>query len=172
MGPFGSNIKVSSFVSSGVPIISGAHLKGFTVRECNFNFITEEHAAKLKNSLVFPGDVIFTHAGNVGQVAMVPRRSEYPKYMISQRQFFLRCNESVALPEYVTLYFHTRNGRGALLTNTSQVGVPALAQPSTYLKTLEIPIPSLNTQQKIVQVISGFNKLISTLSLTNDYLAA
>ena len=29
MGPFGSNIKVSTFVESGVPIISGNHLRGY-----------------------------------------------------------------------------------------------------------------------------------------------
>ena len=29
MGPFGSNIKVSTFVPYGVPIISGNHLKGY-----------------------------------------------------------------------------------------------------------------------------------------------
>ena len=29
MGPFGSSIKVETFVSDGVPIITGKHLHGF-----------------------------------------------------------------------------------------------------------------------------------------------
>ncbi|MCG7936723.1 MAG: restriction endonuclease subunit S, partial [Candidatus Thiodiazotropha taylori] len=72
MGPFGSNIKVSTFVDSGVPIISGHHLKETLVTEGNHNFITEEHATKLKNSCVTRGDIVFTHAGNIGQVSLIP----------------------------------------------------------------------------------------------------
>ena len=67
MGPFGSNIKVSTFVPEGVPIISGNHLRGYFLEEPEFNYITEEHADRLKNSIVFPRDLIFTHAGNIGQ---------------------------------------------------------------------------------------------------------
>lgn len=48
MGPFGSNIKVSTFVSEGVPIISGNHLRGYFLEEPSFNYITEEHAQCLK----------------------------------------------------------------------------------------------------------------------------
>lgn len=36
MGPFGSNIKVSTFVSEGVPIISGNHLRGYFLEEPEF----------------------------------------------------------------------------------------------------------------------------------------
>jgi type I restriction enzyme, S subunit len=69
MGPFGSNIKVETFVESGVPIISGNHLRGLYLDELEYNFITEEHARRtrrLANSLVRAGDIIFTHAGNIG----------------------------------------------------------------------------------------------------------
>ena len=41
MGPFGSNIKVSTFVPEGVPIISGNHLRGYFLEEPKFNYITE-----------------------------------------------------------------------------------------------------------------------------------
>ena len=33
MGPFGSNIKVETFVDEGVPIISGAHLRNLLLEE-------------------------------------------------------------------------------------------------------------------------------------------
>ena len=78
MGPFGSNIKVSTFVSDGIPIISGNHLRGYFLEEPSFNYITEEHAQRLKNSLVYPKDIVFTHAGNIGQVAMIPDDCHYP----------------------------------------------------------------------------------------------
>lgn len=99
MGPFGSNIKVSTFVPEGVPIISGNHLRSVFLDELSYNYITEEHAQRLKNSMVYPRDIVFTHAGNIGQAAMIPEGCDYPYYMISQRQFYMRCNENKIIPE-------------------------------------------------------------------------
>ena len=170
MGPFGSNIKVETFVPAGVPIISGAHLKGFYLEENDFNFITEEHAQRLKNSIVYPGDIIFTHAGNVGQAAMIPYNCHYPFYMISQRQFYRRCNKEKVLPEYLTYYFHSYEGQGKLLSNVSQVGVPSIAQPSSFLKTIEVPLPSLDVQRRIVNILDSFTKKIEVNNQINRNL--
>ncbi|MBR4255199.1 MAG: restriction endonuclease subunit S [Lentisphaeria bacterium] len=170
MGPFGSNIKVETFVPAGVPIISGAHLKGFYLEENDFNFITEEHAQRLKNSIVYPDDIIFTHAGNVGQVAMIPYNCHYPFYMISQRQFYLRCNKEKVLPEYLTYYFHSYEGQGKLLSNVSQVGVPSIAQPSSFLKTIEVPLPLLSVQRRIVNILDSFTKKIEVNNQINRNL--
>ena len=154
MGPFGSNIKVETFVDSGVPIISGNHLRGTYLTEDSFNYITEEHANRLKNSLVYAGDIIFTHAGNVGQVAMIPYNCLHTKYIISQRQFFLRCNKNKACPEFVTYFFHSRTGQFKLLSNVNSTGVPSIAQPSTHLKSIEILLPSLPEQRAIAATLS------------------
>ncbi|MAY25602.1 MAG: hypothetical protein CMK02_04795 [Polycyclovorans sp.] len=106
MGPFGSNIKVETFVATGVPVISGTHLRNVRLEDGNFNFVTAEHAERMKNSNVFRGDVIFTHAGNIGQVAYIPPDSQYERYVISQRQFYLRCDLSKADPAFVSYFFH------------------------------------------------------------------
>ncbi|MCQ2352398.1 MAG: restriction endonuclease subunit S [Victivallaceae bacterium] len=160
MGPFGSNIKVSTFVESGVPVISGMHLKGFYLSEESFNYITKEHADRLKNSIVYPGDIIFTHAGNVGQVAMIPAHCHYPYYMLSQRQFYLRCDKEKVFPEFIVYYLHSHEGQGKLLANVSQVGVPSIAQPSSFLKTIEIPLPSIPEQKKIISILDSISNKI------------
>ena len=84
MGPFGSSIKVETFVPEGVPIISGQHLHGFRVDDSpGFNFITGEHAERLANANVQQGDIVFTHAGNIGNVAYIPENSEFERYVVS-----------------------------------------------------------------------------------------
>ena len=143
MGPFGSNIKVSTFVNAGVPIISGQHLKDPLLIDGDNNFITPEHAEKLKNSAVYRKDIIFTHAGNIGQVSLIPEDSEYDRYIISQRQFFLRVNESKSSPYYLIHYFRSEKGQHALLSNASQVGVPSIARPSTHLKNISFLNPPM-----------------------------
>jgi type I restriction enzyme S subunit len=98
MGPFGSSIKVETFVREGVPVISGQHLHSFMMEDSTFNFITLDHAERLKSANVARGDVVFTHAGNIGQVAYIPENSQYERYVISQRQFFMRCDRAQVTP--------------------------------------------------------------------------
>lgn len=50
MGPFGSNIKVDCFVDSGVPVLNGSNLDGFTLKEESFRYVTEEKADSLKRA--------------------------------------------------------------------------------------------------------------------------
>ena len=173
MGPFGSSIKVSTFVSRGVPIISGQHLHGVRVDETpGFNFITSGHAKRLANANVKCGDVIFTHAGNIGQVAYIPQRSSFDRYVISQRQFYMRCDKSKAIPEFIALYFTSPEGQHQLLANASQVGVPSIAQPVTYLRTIGIRLPPLKEQKSIAQMLGTLEDKIELNRRINETLEA
>ncbi len=160
MGPFGSNIKVETFVSSGVPVISGEHLRGTKMQDGRFNFISNAHAERLRNSTVIRGDVIFTHAGNIGQVAVIPENSRYTRYVLSQRQFYARCKKDRILPEYLAYFFHSPHGRHKLLSNASQVGVPSIARPSSHLKSIEVPLPPLGFQKSVCCLLSTLESRI------------
>ena len=173
MGPFGSSIKVETFVPNGVPIISGQHLRGFRVDDSpGFNFITEEHAERLGNANVQRGDIVFTHAGNISNLAYVPEDSEFERYVISQRQFYLRCDRTKVIPEFVTAYFKTPVGQHHLLANSSQVGVPSIAQPVTYLRTIEIPLPPLPEQRDIAHILGTLDDKIELNRRMNQTLEA
>ena len=173
MGPFGSSIKVETFVPSGVPVISGQHLRGTKVDDkVGFNFISEEHAQRLRNANVRRGDVIFTHAGNIGQVAFVPGSSQFERYVVSQRQFYMRCNREKVLPEFIVAYFKTPKGQHSLLANTSQVGVPSIAQPVTYLRTIEIPLPPLSEQRAIAHILGTLDDKIELNRRMSETLEA
>jgi type I restriction enzyme S subunit len=173
MGPFGSSIKVETFVPEGVPVISGQHLHGWRVDDsAGFNFITPEHAEKLRNANVRRGDVIFTHRGTIGQVSYIPSSSAYDRYVVSQSQFFLRPDLNKALPEYLVAYFCSPEGQHKLLANTSQVGVPSIAQPVTYLRSIEIPLPPLPEQHAIAHILGTLDDKIELNRKQNETLEA
>ncbi|MCL3883568.1 restriction endonuclease subunit S [Marivita sp. GX14005] len=173
MGPFGSNIKVSTFVENGIPIISGQHLHGTRLDESSgFNFITEAHAQKLRNSNVFPGDIIFTHAGTIGQVALIPDDASYKRYVISQRQFYLRIDREKANPAFITRWFHAPVGKHRLMVHASQVGVPSISRPTSNLKEIQIELPSLEEQNAITEVLDVIDDKIEVNRKTSATLEA
>lgn len=169
MGPFGSNIKVECFVDSGVPVLNGSNLDGFALSEREFRYVTPEKADSLKKANASRGDVIITHRGTLGQIVYIPETSNFERYVISQSQFRVRCNEKI-LPEYMVYYFHTNIGQHKLLSNASQVGVPALARPSTTFQQIEIEIPDIDTQKRVVAIISNLQKKIDCNNKINDNL--
>ena len=171
MGPFGSSIKVETFVPDGVPIISGQHLHGFRVDDSpGFNFITEEHAQRLGNANVKRGDIVLTHRGTIGQVAYIPQNSQFHQYVVSQSQFYVRCDHAKVVPEFVALYLRSPEGQHQLLANTSQVGVPSIAQPVTYLRTVRIPLPPLTEQRAIAHVLGTLDDKIELNRRMNQTL--
>lgn len=177
MGPFGSSIKVETFVSQGVPVISGQHLRGIMLEDNTFNFITSEHAERLKNSMVERGDIIFTHAGNIGQAAFIPENSRFERYIISQRQFFMRCDPTQVTSSFITFFFKSPEGQHRLLANTSSSGVPSIARPVTYVRTIRLVVPPKNVLNEFEQLVRPMlfqfrqNQLeTETLSTLRDFL--
>ena len=169
MGPFGSNIKVSCFVDSGVPVLNGSNLEGFSLSEKAFRFVTKEKADSLNKANAHRGDIVITHRGTLGQIVFIPQDSKYDRYVISQSQFRVRCNDKV-LPEYLVYYFHTPIGQHKLLSNASQVGVPALARPSSTFQQIEVVLPELSIQKCVVEIISTIQKKIVNNQELNDNL--
>ena len=169
MGPFGSNIKVECFVDDGIPVLNGSNLEGFVLKEDSFRYVTEEKADSLGRANARKGDVVITHRGTLGQIVFIPADSKHDRYVISQSQFRVRCNERI-LPEYLVYYFHTRIGQHKLLSNASQVGVPALARASTTFQTIEIEVPSISEQTKIVSILETIRRKIELNEQINNNL--
>lgn len=169
MGPFGSNIKVECFVDEGIPVLNGSNLEGYELKEDSFRYVTEEKADSLNKANAYRGDVVITHRGTLGQIVFIPQTSKYDRYVISQSQFRIHCNDKI-LPEYMVYYFHTRIGQHKLLSNASQVGVPALARPSTTFQKIDIEIPDITTQRRIVAVLQRIHDKIAVNTAINENL--
>ena len=169
MGPFGSNIKKECFVTSGIPVLNGSNLTDVAMNDDTFRYVTIEKADSLGKANARRGDVVVTHRGTLGQVSFIPDTSKYERYVISQSQFRFHCNEKV-MPEYLTYYFHTRRGQHDLLSNASQVGVPALARATTTFQQLEVDIPEIEDQRKIVGFLEDIRRKIELNKKINENL--
>ena len=171
-GPFGSNLKVESFVPSGFPIIDGANLKGYKVTDNLTKFVTEEKARSLSRSIAKRGEVVVTISGTLGQIAYIPDDSLYPEYLCSQRQFRVAFDKSRVHVPYLVSYFHTHKGQSKILAFAGQTGVPALVQPIKNFKKIVIDLPEIDVQRRIAKVVELFNSKVEINQQVNGYLAA
>jgi type I restriction enzyme, S subunit len=151
MGPFGSDIKTDNFVSDGVPVIRGGNLTdGFVDR--GFVFLTEAKADQLANANAFPGDIVITHRGTPGQIGLIPSKSRYKRYVVSQSQMFVRPNAAILPSHFLYLFLTSSAGQHELLANRSQTGVPAISRPTTSVKAIPLVLP----QRPAVDAFAGF----------------
>ncbi|MFQ2053019.1 restriction endonuclease subunit S [Aeromonas veronii] len=162
MGPFGSDIKVSNFVKSGVPVLSGINVASSKLVDSFSNFVTNKKAIELKKAVASRGDVVVTHRGTIGQISYIPDDSLFDGYVVSQSQFRVRFNKKT-LPAWVVLYFLSPAGSAKLLEGKGHTGVPAIAQATTTFRKLKFPLPSLEEQTAIANVLSDSDALIDAL---------
>ena len=169
-GPFGSNLKVSCFTTTGFPIIDGANLKEITVTDNITKFVPEDKARSLHRSIAKRRDVVVTISGNVGQVSYIPDNSQYAEYLCSQRQFRVTFDESKIYVPYMVYYLHSVEGQSKILAFANQTGVPALSQPLKNFRKIKIDLPSLAEQKKIAAILSALDEKIAINREINDNL--
>jgi type I restriction enzyme S subunit len=170
MGPFGSNIKVDNFINAGIPVLNGSNLQGFKLNEDSFNYVSKEKADSLGKANAHRGDVVITHRGTLGQIIYIPEDSKYEQYVISQSQFRLKLKENLIRPDFFVYFFHTRLGQHRILMNASQVGVPALARPTSTFKEVLVPVPSMDVQIKVMKILHSLDDKIEVNRQINDNL--
>lgn len=156
MGPFGSDIKTDNFVETGVPVIRGGNLTNGFVDE-GFVFLTEQKADELRNANAFPGDIVITHRGTLGQVGLIPRGCTFPRYVVSQSQMLISADPQRVTPYFLHQYLISERGQHELLANTSQTGVPAIARPTTSVKAIQVAVPPM-------QLLNEFESVAVSLS--------
>lgn len=163
MGPFGSDITVSNFVSSGVPVLNGYNVSQIMLIDKFQNFVTPKKAKELKKAVAHRGDIIVTHRGTIGQVSYIPDSSSYSEYVISQSQFRVHFNDKRVNSRFLVSYLLSPIGQKYLLETKGHTGVPALAQPTTNFRRLWIPLPEIAEQVSIAEALSDIDSLIFSM---------
>ncbi|MBY0500138.1 MAG: restriction endonuclease subunit S [Nitrosomonas sp.] len=171
MGPFGSNIKAENFTNIGVPVIRGTNLNYYRYVDGEFVYLTEEKANQLKSSNCFPGDIVVTHRGTLGQVGLIPF-GKFDRYVISQSGMKVTVNPEFIDSNFLLYFFKSNIGQNELLQHESQVGVPSISNPLTSLKSVSLNLPPLPEQKAIASILSSLDDKIDLLHRQNKTLEA
>lgn len=158
-GPFGSNLVTRDYVEQGVPVIRGTNLSGdFRFSLDDLVFVSGEKADELLPNNAYPGDVVFTQRGTLGQIGIIPKNCGYERFVISQSQMKLTVDENQAEPFFVYYFFKSAETVQKIHNLAFSSGVPHINLQ--ILREFEIPLPPLPTQRRIADILSAYDDLI------------
>lgn len=158
-GPFGSELTTRDYSDEGVPVIRGSNLpmdREFV--DDGFVFVREEKADALNGNTAYPGDLVFTQRGTLGQVGLIPDNAIYKRYVISQSQMKLTVDADKVDPRFVYYFFRHPDTIQRIKNNSLTSGVPHINLG--VLRTFKIPLPPLAVQKSITAILSGYDSFI------------
>lgn len=158
-GPFGSDLTTRDYVDDGIPVIRGCNLPdNREFLDEGFVFVREKKADALVANTAYPGDVLFTQRGTLGQVGVIPPEPSFPRYVILQSQMKLTVALDKADPRFVYYFFRHPDTAQKIKNHGLTSGVPHINLG--ILKAFELPLPPLEKQRHIVSTLSGYDDLI------------
>ena len=155
IGPFGSSLKKSELVPSGIPVagienvLPNEFIKGFR------RFVTPKKFEELSDYEIQPGDVLVTTMGTIGRAAVAPL--DIGRTIIDSHLFRMRVDTNRVYPRFLCYAINSelvlsqlkRMARGAIMEGLN----------TGILKECLIPLPRLPEQNRIVTMLQEADRL-------------
>ena len=144
--------------ASGYPYVTVKDLDQGRIDLNGCKKIGEESYQQLVNNGCKPirGDVLFSKDGTVGKTAIVDFDRDF---VVLSSLAIITPNTSVVLPEYVYCILSSDRFISAAIDQKTGVAIRRVVLRT--LKTIQIPLPSLEMQKEIVAEIEGYQKVIN-----------
>lgn len=147
------------FISQqGIPYITGKNIKQGKIDYSNVKYITEEDFNQIsKNRELRIDDVLISMIGTIGEIGIIKESIRF----YGQNLYVLRLDKNQIMNKYFYYYFSQDMVKNSLIfqKNNSSQGYIRAGQ----LESLEIPIPSLEIQEKIVEILDKFTNYVTEL---------
>lgn len=166
-GPFGSALKKSFFVEKGIrifeqynPINNDPHWKRY--------FISHEKFQELEAFKATEGDLLISCSGTLGKIVELPKDTEMG--IINQALLKIRLNNIKILNSYFIYYFNSPIMQEKILESTLGSTIKNIASVK-ILKQIEIPLPPLKKQERIVGILDeSFAKIDESIKILEQNL--
>jgi type I restriction enzyme, S subunit len=171
-GPFGSDLTAKAYTQTGVPVIRGGNLNASDrwMREDGFVYVSDDKADALVRNLAYPGDIIFTQRGTLGQVARIRPGTGHQRFLLSQSQMKLTVDEGIANPDFVVFFFQSDAAISMIQRATIATGIPHINL--SILRSFLLPVPPLAEQAEIVAALDAVEHRITAESCWLAHLQA
>jgi type I restriction enzyme M protein len=146
--------------ATGVPHLRSQNItdEGQLVWE-GAKFVPLEIAAEQESYALRPGDILFNNTNSIELVGKTCLYNSRERAHYSNHTTRLRVDEASAVPRFVALMLHQLFKRGHFAKIcTRWVGQAGVS--TTLLKEVEIPLPPLEEQRRVVAEVEGYQKVL------------
>ena len=155
-----------AYCSKGISLVRSQNVLDFKFSSNGLVFINNEQAEKLNNVQVLDGDVLLNITGDsVARACIID--SAFLPARVNQHVAIIRGNSDLVLNRYL-LYF--LQWRKEYLLQLASAGATRNALTKGMIEQLEIDLPSLDEQKKIVALLSGIEDKIELNNKINENL--
>lgn len=155
-GPFGSDLRHSEFVDSGIPVLGIDNVVENEFRWTKPRCVTPDKFGEMRRFVVFPGDVLTTIMGTVGRCVVAP--PDLPVCISTKHLCVVTVNRKRVHPRYLwgSFLFDADVRR-----QTQAVGKGAIMEGwnSTIIKRLTIRVPPLPLQKEFAQRVTEIREM-------------
>ena len=155
----GFAFKSSRYSESGIRVIRISDVQKGKLSNKDIRFYPLETKNEIKQWLLNENDLVVSLTGNVGRVAMIPKKA-LPA-ALNQRVACIRTSEDVLI-RYLFHYLDQFSFEQEAIQNSSGGGQKNLS--SAWLAKYKIPIPPLKIQEEIVQILDKFTEYVTELT--------
>ncbi|MEN9610545.1 MAG: type restriction enzyme subunit [Bacteroidota bacterium] len=149
-GPFGGSLKKDSFKSEGYAVYEQQHAIYDQFDEIRY-FIDEDKFNEMKRFELKQGDLIMSCSGTMGKVAIAPESIK--KGIINQALLKLSPSKKIMV-DFLKLWIQSESFQSGLKEYSGGAAIQNVASVA-ILKQIEIPLPPLAEQQRIVSILDA-----------------
>jgi len=152
--------KTSDYASKGIPFVMASDIRGGEINYEHCVFIRKEQADALQKGFAIEGDVLLTHKGTVGAVAVVGK-IDYPYIMLTPQVTYYRVRDEGRLLNRFLAHVFTSDVFQASILVAAGGGTRSYIGITEQAKLLiSIPV-DVREQQKIADCLSSLDELIT-----------
>ena len=148
-GPFGTHLKSDDYVSSGIRVVRLENIKSGYFDDSKQSFVTPEKYETIKRHTVYPTDLIMSTF--ISEEVKVCQMPEYIGFAVNKADCIgIRLKPDVSA-DYIKYYLSLRS-----VYHELEIQVHGATRPrvnTTQIKNIEVSLPPLSEQQRIVEEI-------------------
>jgi len=158
IGPFGSALKKEYLTKDGFKVYGQENVYAKNMNTGD-RFINSEHFKKLRSCEIKTGDFLISMMGTVGKCLIVP--AEIKDGIMDSHLLRLRLDSEKLCPDYLAQLFETK----IIFDQVKQLSVGGIMEglSSKIIRSLNLPVPTVNEQVAIAQILIDMDTEIDAL---------